>query len=54
METMGYVERQMKKAIEYNMLQQKNIERKILDSISKASEKAAQITNQLETGKEAK
>src|SRR4030095_8392951 len=52
-ETMSYVERQMKKAIEYNMLQQKNIERKILDSISTASEKAAQITNQLETGKEA-
>ena len=52
-ETMGYVERQMKKAIEYNMLQEKNIERKILDSISTASEKAAQITNQLDTGKEA-
>jgi len=53
METMGYVERQVKKAIEYNMLQQKNIERKVLDSISTASEKAAQITNQLDTGKEA-
>jgi len=52
-ETMGYVERQMKKAIEYNMLQEKNIERRILDSISTASEKAAQISNQLETGKEA-
>lgn len=52
-ETMSYVERQMKKAIEYNMLQEKNIEKKILDSISKASEKAARITNKLETGKEA-
>src|SRR5215203_3627345 len=52
-ETMGYVERQVKKAIEYNMLQQKNIERNVLDSISAASEKAAQITNKLETGKEA-
>src|SRR6188474_956851 len=52
-ETMSYVERQMKKAIEYNMLQQKNIERKVLDSISTASEKAAQVTNQLDTGKEA-
>jgi ABC-2 type transport system permease protein len=52
-ETMGYVERQVKKAIEYNMLQQKNIERNTLDSISIASEKAAQITNKLETGKEA-
>ena len=53
METMGYVERQVKKAIEYNMLQQKSIERKVLDSISTASEKAAQVTNQLDTGKEA-
>ena len=53
METMSYVERQMKKAIEYNMLQQKNIERKVLDSISTASEKAAQVTNQLDTGREA-
>ena len=53
METMGYVERQVKKALEYNMLQEKNIERKILDSISTASEKAAQVTNQLDTGKEA-
>jgi ABC-2 type transport system permease protein len=52
-ETMSYVERQVKKAIEYNMLQQKNIERKVLDSISNASEKAAQVTNQLDTGKEA-
>src|SRR6187401_1091456 len=52
-ETMGYVERQVKKAIEYDMLQQKNIERNTLDSISKASEKAAQVTNKLETGKEA-
>jgi len=52
-ETMSYVERQVKKAIEYNMLQQKNIERKVLDSISSASEKAAQVTNQLDTGKEA-
>ena len=52
-ETMSYVERQVKKAIEYNMLQQKNIERNVLDSISIASEKAAQVTNKLETGKEA-
>ena len=53
METMGYVKRQVKKAIEYNMLQEKNIERKVLDSISAASEEVAQVTNQLETGKEA-
>jgi len=52
-ETMSYVERQMKKAIEYSMLQEKNIERKVLDSISTASKKAAQVTNQLDTGKEA-
>ena len=52
-ETMGYVKRQMKKAIEYNMLQERNIERNMLDSIGKESEKVAQITNQLETGKEA-
>jgi len=53
LETMSYVERQVKKAVEYNMLQQRNIERKILDSISKASEETVQVTNQLETGKEA-
>ena len=52
-ETMSYVKRQMKKAIEYKMLQEKNIERKILDSISTASQEAAKVTNQLETGKEA-
>jgi ABC-2 type transport system permease protein len=52
-ETMSYVEDQMKKAIEYNMLQQKSIERKLLDSISNASKKAAKVSNELETGKEA-
>ena len=52
-ETMDYVERQVKKAVEYNMLQQKNIERKLLDSISKASEENVHVINQLETGKEA-
>ena len=52
-ETMSYVKRQMKKAIEYKMLQENNIERKILDSISTASEEVARVTNQLETGKEA-
>jgi ABC-2 type transport system permease protein len=50
---MGYVEDQMKKAIEYNMLQQKSIERKLLDSISDASKEAAKVSNELETGKEA-
>jgi ABC-2 type transport system permease protein len=52
-ETMDYVERQVEKAIEYNMLQEKNIERKLLDSISNASKKAAKVTNELETGREA-
>lgn len=52
-ETMSYVERQVKKAIEYNMLQQKNIERRLLDSISNASKEAAKVTNELETGEEA-
>jgi len=52
-ETMSYVEDQMKKAIEYNMLQQKSIGRKLLDSISNASKEAAKVSNELETGKEA-
>lgn len=52
-ETMNYVENQVEKAIEYNMLQERNIERKLLDSISDASKKAARVSNKLETGKEA-
>ena len=52
-ETMDYVEGQVKMAIEYNILQQKSIERKLLDSISNASRDEAKVTNQLETGKEA-
>jgi ABC-2 type transport system permease protein len=53
METMNYVEEQMKKAIEYNILQEKNIERKLLDSISSVSKDEAKVTNELATGKEA-
>lgn len=52
-ETMEYVENQVEKATEYNMLQQKNIERRLLDSISNASKEAAKVTNELETGEEA-
>ena len=52
-ETMSYIEGQVEKATEYNMLQQKNIERRLLDSISDASKVAAKVTNELETGKEA-
>ena len=51
-QTMNFVERKMKQAIEYEMLQQKNIDRHLLDSISNASESAAQISNELESGKE--
>lgn len=52
-ETMNYIESQMKKAIEYSMLQQKSIDRKLLDSISDASRAAARVSNELETGKQA-
>lgn len=51
-ETMSFIERQMKKAVEYNMLQEKSIDKKLLDSISKASKDAAQVTNELDSGKE--
>lgn len=50
-EVMGFVENRMKKAIEYNMLQDRNIEKRLLDSISTASENASQVVNELETGK---
>jgi ABC-2 type transport system permease protein len=51
-ETMDFIERQMKKAVEYDMLQEKSINRTLLDSISKASKDAVQVTNELDTGKE--
>lgn len=53
METMNYVQEQMKKAIEYTILQEKNIERNLLDSISTVSKAEAKVTNELATGKEA-
>jgi len=51
-ETMGFIERQMKKAVEYKLLQERNINRQLLDSINKASKDAAVIANELDTGKE--
>jgi len=51
-ERMDFIERQMTKAVEYNMLQEKSIDRTLLDSINKASKEAVQVTNELETGKE--
>ena len=53
MESMEFIERQMNKAIEDNMLMQLNIDKKILDSISKASKDAAQVENKLATGEQA-
>jgi ABC-2 type transport system permease protein len=51
-ERMDFIERQMKKAVEYHMLQEKNIDKKLLDSISKASKDATAVTNELDSGKE--
>lgn len=52
-ETMGFIERQVNKAIEDNMLLQLNIDKRVLDSISQASKDAARVENKLETGKQA-
>jgi len=49
-ERMEFIERQMKKAVEYNMMQEKNIEKKLLDSIRKAVKDAEQETNKRESG----
>lgn len=45
LEARGYIERQLNKAIENNMLQERGIEKSTLDSISKASDKSAQLEN---------
>jgi ABC-2 type transport system permease protein len=50
-ERMDFIERQMKKAVEYNMLQEKKIDKKLLDSISKASKESVKVTNELDSGK---
>jgi ABC-2 type transport system permease protein len=51
-ESMDFIERQMNKAIEDDMLQQLNIDKRMLDSISKASKEAAKVENTLDTGEE--
>jgi ABC-2 type transport system permease protein len=45
LEAKGYIERQLNKAIETNMLQQRGIEKSTLDSISKASDNSVQLEN---------
>jgi ABC-2 type transport system permease protein len=51
--TMDYIRRQMNKAIEADMLQKLDIDKRKLDSISRASEAEAVVTNELSTGEEA-
>jgi ABC-2 type transport system permease protein len=41
----GYIERQLNKAIENNMLEERGIEKSTLDSITKASDKSVQLDN---------
>lgn len=53
MESMQFIERQVNKAVEDNILLQRGIERRLLDSISTASKEATRITNTLTDGKEA-
>jgi ABC-2 type transport system permease protein len=45
LDSKGYIERQLNKAIESNLLQQRGIEKSTLDSISKASDKAVDLNN---------
>jgi ABC-2 type transport system permease protein len=52
-ETMNFIERQVNKAIEDDMLQQLNIDKRVLDSIGKASKEAARVENKLDTGEQA-
>lgn len=43
----GYIEKQLNKAIESNLLQQRGIEKSTLDSISKATDDAVVLTNKV-------
>jgi ABC-2 type transport system permease protein len=52
-ESMEFIERQINKAIEYDMLQQRSIDKQVLDSISAASKIAAKVENKLDTGEKA-
>jgi ABC-2 type transport system permease protein len=45
LDSKGYIERQLNKAIESNLLQQRGIEKSTLDSISKASDNAVELDN---------
>src|SRR5688572_23876900 len=47
LESKGYIERQLNKAIESHLLQQRGIEKSTLDSISKASGKAVALKNKV-------
>jgi ABC-2 type transport system permease protein len=52
-ETMRYIERQMNKAIENHILQERGIDKRLLDSISRVSKESVSLSNKLEGGKEA-
>ncbi len=47
LESKGYIERQLNKAIESNLLQQRGIEKSTLDSITKASGNAVSLKNKV-------
>jgi len=47
LESKGYIERQLNKAIENNLLQQRGIEKSTLDSITKASGNAVSLKNKV-------
>lgn len=50
LEAKGYIEKQLNKAIESHLLQERGIEKQTLDSISKASDKAVKLNNKVTDG----
>jgi ABC-2 type transport system permease protein len=50
LEAKGYIEKQLNKAIESHLLQERGIEKQTLDSISKASDKAVNLNNKVSDG----
>lgn len=50
LEAKGYIEKQLNKAIESHLLQERGIEKQTLDSISKASDKAVKLNNKVSDG----
>jgi ABC-2 type transport system permease protein len=50
LEAKGYIEKQLNKAIENHLLQERGIEKQTLDSISKASDKAVKLNNKVSDG----